>query len=69
MRPAQAKAISMKLALFIASVLVLAGCGGSPMSVETRDPSWKSLTSAQDAANAERLRRQQREGNAAPGNM
>jgi hypothetical protein len=39
------------------------------MSVETRDPNWKSATSAQDAVNAERLRRQHREGNAAPGNM
>lgn len=39
------------------------------MSVETRDPTWTLPTSAQDLVDAERRRRQQREGNASPGNM
>lgn len=59
----------MKAVLLVVSVLLLAGCGGSPMSVETRDPNWVSATSAQDAARAEQLRRSQREGNASPGAM
>ncbi|BCH32899.1 hypothetical protein MesoLjLc_48290 [Mesorhizobium sp. L-8-10] len=59
----------MKAVLFVVPLLLLVGCGGSPMSVETRDPNWVSPTSAQDAAQAERFRRKHREGNASPGNM
>jgi hypothetical protein len=47
--------------LLAASLLVLAGCGGSPMSVESRDTSWQSPTSALEKAQAE-ARRQQRRG-------
>jgi hypothetical protein len=59
----------MKAVLLVVPLLLLAGCGGSPMSVETRDPSWVSPTSAQEAAQAELARRKHREGNASPGNM
>ncbi|MGO4843382.1 hypothetical protein AB4144_65015 [Rhizobiaceae sp. 2RAB30] len=57
----------MKVALLCVPLLLVAGCGGSTMSVESRDPNWVSATSAQEAAEAERIRRKHREGNASPG--
>lgn len=48
--------------LLAAVLLVLAGCGGSPMSVESRDPDWQSPTSALEKAQSEALRQQRRGG-------
>lgn len=48
--------------LLAASLLLLAGCGGSPMSVESRDPTWQSPTSALEKEHAEALRQQRRGG-------
>ncbi|HWK69115.1 MAG TPA: hypothetical protein VNS34_29675 [Rhizobiaceae bacterium] len=53
--------------LLAASLLFLAGCGGSPMSVESRDPNWQSPTSALDRAQAEALRQQRRGGESGGG--
>lgn len=43
-------------------LLVLAGCGGWPMSVETRDPDSQSPSSKLEQAQAEALRQQRRAG-------
>lgn len=48
--------------LLAASLLLLAGCGGSPMSVEARDTTWQSPTSALERAQEEALRQQRRGG-------
>lgn len=48
--------------LLVASLLVLAGCGGSTMTVESRDPTWQSQTSALEKAQTEAVRQQRRGG-------